>query len=684
MKNLMIGTKLLIAFLIVGIIPFAAIGTVSLVKSGNALKRQSFEKLEVVQQIKKVQVESYYKGCVDNISVISSNIGIGDAIKMFTLVFDENGEVNEDGYDYYTTQFGESLKRFRETYAYSDLMLINPKGRIVYSAVKGVDLGLMVSGPELAGSSLGRLFGDVENGIAIGDFETYPLDGHPTVSFILAPVTVTDSMSGKAVFAGAVAMKMGNASINATVSRRDGMGRSGDTFLVGKSGDKKTFRNDSSLAEGGAQMGKEASMGYLAEAFGGKSGSGIYEEEGRKQLVSFSPLELKGLEWVIVSKIDADEAFAEVGVLKWITGVLGIVGIIGIIGTALIVTRSIIRPIREIAGRMRDIAEGEGDLTFRLTIRGRDEIAELSGWFNTFVEKIQEMIQQVSGNANRLGTAAGELIDISGKMADGAGEASERSGNVAAASEEMSANMSSVAAASEQAAANINMVAAAAEEMTSTITEIAENSGRSRSITGDAVGQTESAAGKMAQLDLAAKEIGRVTEVITDISEQTNLLALNATIEAARAGEAGKGFAVVANEIKGLSTQTAEATSEIRQTVEKIQAAAAETTSEIHGITRVIGDVNGIVTTIAAAVEEQSATTREIAQNVTQASGGITGVNDNISQSSLASGEIAREIADLDRTAVGLSDNSSAVKGSAGDLSRLSDELNGLVNRFKI
>ena len=121
---------------------------------------------------------------------------------------------------------------------------------------------------------------------------------------------------------------------------------------------------------------------------------------------------------------------------------------------------------------------------------------------------------------------------------------------------------------------------------------------------------------ELTQLGATADKIGKVTETITDISEQTNLLALNATIEAARAGKAGKGYAVVANEIKDLAKQTAEATVDIKNIVDNIQATSKTTEKGIEQIGTVIGEVNDIVGTVATAVEEQTAATQEIAGNI--------------------------------------------------------------------
>jgi methyl-accepting chemotaxis protein len=186
------------------------------------------------------------------------------------------------------------------------------------------------------------------------------------------------------------------------------------------------------------------------------------------------------------------------------------------------------------------------------------------------------------------------------------------------------------------------------------------------------------------ELGSAANEIGKVVETITEISEQVNLLALNATIEAARAGEAGRGFAVVANEIKDLAKQTAEATLEIKGKIGAIQGSTAETVTEIDQISKIINDVNEIVTIIATAVEEQSVTTKEIAGNVAQASQGIQEVNENVAQSSSVSAEIASDISGVNQSAGEISSSSAQVNLSAEELNRMGVKLNEMVGKFKV
>jgi methyl-accepting chemotaxis protein len=361
----------------------------------------------------------------------------------------------------------------------------------------------------------------------------------------------------------------------------------------------------------------------------------------------------------------------------------GIICVALVAGILFVIVQQVIKPLKQTLVVVKDIAEGEGDLTKRLAVTSRDEVGELSRWFNVFLDKLQGIVGDIAGTAGALGTSSDALAGLSGKLSEGAQHMSGMSSTVASAAEEMSANMNSVAGSSDEAATNVNMVSTAAEEMTATINEIAMNSEKARTISEAAVSQAGEASTRMAQLEQAAQSIGKVTQTITEISDQTNLLALNATIEAARAGDVGKGFAVVANEIKELANQTASATQEIRNQIEGIQGSTSDTIVQIEKISQVINSVNEIVGTIATAVEEQSVTTKEIAGNVAQASQGIQDVNENVSQSSVVSGEIAKEIAGVNEVSTELSSNSSQVNQSADELHQLAGQLNELVGRFK-
>ncbi len=402
---------------------------------------------------------------------------------------------------------------------------------------------------------------------------------------------------------------------------------------------------------------------------------------------SFVNAEIKKKKQATLMGIEDFSRIAEKSIKESITiqVVVTAVIIISLIITIVVCLKIIVgSPIKNTLNMIKDIAQGEGDLTRRLLIKSSDEIGELSLWFNIFVEKLQTLIKDVSQNAITVDESSNELTGISNSMTRGTGDLSDKATNVAASAEEMSTNMNSVAAASEEASTNLNRVAATIDEMTITINEIFKNSQEASSITRKAVEQAKDAVTKVDELGMAARDISKVTEVITEISGQTNLLALNATIEAARAGEAGKGFAVVANEIKALAKQTADATLEIKEKIETIQGSTENSVSKINAISSVIKNVDDIVAIIASAMNQQSSTTGEIAENVRQASAGIQEVNENVAQSSSVSEEIAKDIAQMNTATNDISNSSAKLDLKANGLSELAGNLKKMVSKFKI
>lgn len=350
----------------------------------------------------------------------------------------------------------------------------------------------------------------------------------------------------------------------------------------------------------------------------------------------------------------------------------------------LFVVRQITRPLTSTSTILKDIAEGEGDLTRRVPIKNKDEIGTLGRWFNNFVEKLQEIIKNIGNQSEKVNDSAHELGTIAGNMSIQAGETANRATTVATAAEEMSVNMSNVSTTMEQTAGNVEMVAVAIQEMTASIQEIAENAEKARDVTGKAVIQTGKTSEQVGNLGNAAREIGKVVEAITEISNQIDLLALNATIEAARAGDAGKGFAVVANEIKELAKQVAEATSEIKGSISSIQKTTEVTVREIKMITKVVNENNDITETIASAVEEQSVIASEISGNLEQVVGGIQEVNENVSQSSTVAQEIARDIAEVNTASGELSSYAGDLGNSADSLQKVANNLVAKVKLFKV
>ena len=361
-----------------------------------------------------------------------------------------------------------------------------------------------------------------------------------------------------------------------------------------------------------------------------------------------------------------------------------IIGFILVLGILFLNARSILKLLGGEPAAMVALAQSiaGGNLTARSGVKNVP--GSLQAALQDMTEKLRRLIGNIVEEGRALQSTSTELALAAENMTGGAEQSASKANAVAVATEEMSANLATVTGASEQAAQNVNVVAAAMEEMTAAVQEIAQNTSKASSMTKDAVNYAKGSSEKVNQLGLAAKEISKVTMVITEISEQTNLLALNATIEAARAGDAGKGFAVVANEIKELAKQTAQATGEIKAKIESIQSSTDDTVSDITEISQVINSVNELVSNIAAAAEQQSVMTSDISRNVQDAANGISEVNENVAQSSMVSSEIARDIADVSQVSSETKEGSLLLQESSQELKKIAESIGRETNQFDL
>jgi methyl-accepting chemotaxis protein len=763
-RDLKLGAKLLTAFLIVGVIPFAVMAIVALTKAQSALHEQAFAQMQSMRDVKKGQVISYLDTIKNQALTFSENRMIITAMSEFSQAFDAFRDENDIDSDeinalrgrlagYYRNDFSTVFKEqnhgrspdvdaiirqlddstvalqyhyikanphplgskdgldragdqsrysqihgkyhpiirdYLKKFGYYDIFLVHPEtGRIVYSVFKELDFATSLTEGPYAGTNFADAYRKANSArlsdtVVFTDFKQYFPSYEAPAGFVASPIFDGNQKVGILIFQFPID------TLNAIMKTRAGMGESGETYLVGSD---KLMRSDSYLDPDhhsvaasfrDTEKGKVDTEASRSALKGETDEKIIIDYNGNPVLSAYTPLEIEGLKWALLAEIDEAEAFAAITTLQRIALLVAVIGIAGIIAIALLITRAIVKPVKGVVTSLTDLAQGEGDLTLRLPVTGKDEVGQLAEKFNQFMEKLQTMIKDISSGVETLSSSSTELSAISQQMADGSKQVSDKSNEVATASEEMSANMNSVSAAMEQSSTNASMVASAAEEMTSTINEIAQNAEKARTVSDQAVTKVGESTDQMNELGHAANAIGKVVETITDISEQVNLLALNATIEAARAGEAGKGFAVVANEIKELAKQTSDATMDIKDKISNIQQSSGGTLESINQISQVIAQVNDIVATIASSVEEQSSATKEIAQNITQASTGIQEVNENVNQSSAVANDITKSINEVNQSASEMSSSSEQVKFSASELSTLAEQLNQMVNRFKV
>lgn len=413
-----------------------------------------------------------------------------------------------------------------------------------------------------------------------------------------------------------------------------------------------------------------------------RKGSDRYFYNGEDRMFAYAPVE--GTRWALaVGALEREAMQSLVQVKRQI--LLGAVVILVLASVvALWIASIIVSPIKDTTAMLKDIAQGEGDLTKRLKVQSKDEVGEMANWFNVFVDKIHNIIREMGHSASTLSAASEELSSTSVTIAANAEEMTAQASTVAAATEQSTANINSISSAAEEMSTSMNVVASAVEELSASIHQVAVNCEKESEVAGRASKEASSTSEIMQKLGVAAHSIGKIVDVINQIASQTNLLALNATIEAASAGDAGKGFAVVANEVKELARQTATATEDIRRQVEDMQHNTENAVKAISGINRVIDEVNSISQSIVVTVNEQNKAVGEIAKSIAGANDGAQEVARNVSESANALSEVARTISSVNDAATDTSRGISQVNASVDELAKLASELEGIVHQFKV
>ncbi|MBN1848799.1 MAG: methyl-accepting chemotaxis protein [Deltaproteobacteria bacterium] len=704
--------KLLFAFLIAGVLPFILLGVASSILSDNALKKNITNRLSSDLMAMNQGLGNYLENLVKNITLQGGrNITSVEAAKSMVST-----ETKDLSFKLLSQRYGPHYQGFMKTY--SDVSKIILIGTMIDKGEKIGKISFAVMSPKDSEQNKGAdVVSDTDQFLkklsgqylrkedqdpltqayfkVLDEKQTTTLDfqelgDEPPSLWIATPLLVEEGQiynpprmqreEGEDVPSDMVGVLIAQISPHDSISRILSRDEHIKSFLVGKNrAGQRIMRSQDDVLKMGSIL-----PDYLNKILSQQGVVSYRDQKNAPYLIASAPLKWDGLDWEVFIRVDETAAFKDISNLRWLILIIGFLGFVFICIIALVTVTVITKPVNQVVENLKDIAEGEGDLTSRLKITSNDETGELARWFNLFLDKIQNIIKDITNNMGTLNTSSQHLAQLSGRMSSVANEMSTKSTMVAAAAEEVSINVNSVAASVEQASVNVGMVASSTEEMTSTIDEIAKNSEKARVIAAEVAANTQQVNDSAQGLGKVAQDIGKVTETITEISEQTNLLALNATIEAARAGEAGKGFAVVANEIKELARQTAEATLQIKAQIEGIQGSADDTIKEIENITRSISEVNEIVSAISASVEEQSVTTKEIAQNISQASSGISEVSNSSSQSSMIVSEIAKDIAGLNQFATDISEGSTEVDSNSKDLSALASQLNGLVGRFRV
>ncbi len=330
----------------------------------------------------------------------------------------------------------------------------------------------------------------------------------------------------------------------------------------------------------------------------------------------------------------------------------------------------VVMPLKHMTTLTRDIAEGEGDLTKRMPVSGKDEVNELAGYMNHFIERLQGMIGKVAHVTDKVAAASVELSATSEQMAKGAEGLTSRTTQTAAAVEEMNATVGEVAQNSGKAASIAQEAVTTAKIGRDVVRETI--SGMQQ--ISDAVSQSATI---IATLGKSSDQIGEIVRVIEDIADQTNLLALNAAIEAARAGEQGRGFAVVADEVRKLAERTTKATREIGDMIRQIQ-------QDTKGAVASMDEGTQKVTSGVDLVNKTGEALATIAERVTQTADMIRLIAVAAEQQSVATQQISGDLENVARVSKESAGGAGESAKASSDLSVLATELQTIVGGFKI
>jgi methyl-accepting chemotaxis protein len=337
----------------------------------------------------------------------------------------------------------------------------------------------------------------------------------------------------------------------------------------------------------------------------------------------------------------ATEAAAAVR-LYWVVFVSVIAAIVVALWLSRALARSVAAPLAATVDLLRDIAEGEGDLTKRITVESQDEVGQLASWFNAFMDKLHAIVAQVQATGLHVASASQEFTGATEQLAAGA----------------------------QEQATSLEETAASLEQMTGAVKQNAENARQASQLANASRDTAErgqevvsSAVTSMQEITRASRKIAEIITVIDEIAFQTNLLALNAAVEAARAGEQGRGFAVVASEVRSLAQRSAQAAKEIKaliaDSVRKVDDGSALVTQSgrmLEEMVSSVRQVTNLITEIAAASEEQS-----------------TGID-----------QVNRAISQVDQVVQNNSAQVEELSSTAQELSSRARELEALVGRFRL
>ena len=510
----------------------------------------------------------------------------------------------------------ELYDAYIQSYGYTDLYLIHPEGEVFYTVTHRGDYNTNLLTGEYSGTILGGLVKKVktEKKFALSDIAPYPPKGNMPSIFMAKPVLSDGEVEL------IVALSINPDDVKVIMGEREGMGKTGETYLVGEDG---FMRSDSFLDPENRSI--EASFGNkdkgkalsppVEKALSGDTGEMLTNNYlGHSVLSAYTSVAPGGNKWALIAEMDESEAFEAITALHMLVGGIALLCFIFVIGIALYIAKGITKPLVRVVNFAEIIKSG--DLSTRLRMNRRDEVGRLSYALDNMADTLEKKEESIQMNISRMEEVLTQVRSVSGELARG-------SENLTDSSESLSKNASAQAT-------SLNEIMDSMMKMISRIKSNADHASHANQLSGEAKANAENGGKHMTDVENAmgaihrsSRDISKIIRDIDDIAFQTNLLALNAAVEAARAGQHGKGFAVVAQEVRNLAGRSAAAagkTSElIENAIRKVDDGAETTETAVKTLQSIVEsakEVSDIMEKISSAVHEQAAGFEKVNQEL--------------------------------------------------------------------
>jgi methyl-accepting chemotaxis protein WspA len=660
-----ISTHLLFFFLCISLIPCGLLTALTLYISARSLERSVRQNLMAISDAKTTQLEMYIRERRGDMNILARSPSVTEATQRLAQL--RRSEAPD------SPVLAEAVRRarrvietFTETYGYRNALLFDPEGNTLLRFQPDLDPGPNLLTGDLRDTELAEVFDRVRTllQVDLSDYQVYPGRSEP-VAFIAGPVYDPQGRIG-----GYIALELGNREVFQTFTDYNGLGETGETVVASRDGDEMWRISPSRRAEDDIvgrrvkfNSGKAMAMERAIEGQRGYGQTTDYRGVRVMAVWSYVP----SYRWGMVVKQDVDEAFALTRRQILIVAVLLAATVVIVTIVALLVARTITRPIREAALAADRIAAG--DLTATTDAEGPGEIGLLLKASRKMIQDLRSLIARIQRSSISLLSTATEISAASRQQEQSVYDYSASTNEAAAAVNEISATSQELLKTMNE----VNQVANQASRMASTGQKSLSSMDQTMRQLADS---TDSIGSRLSVISERAANINLVVTTITKVADQTNLLSINAAIEAEKAGEYGLGFLVVAREIRRLADQTAVATLDIERMVKEMQYSVSAGVMEMdkfsEQVRQVVGEVaqiGGQLGQIINGVQGLHQRFDQVTEGMRVQSQGADQIREAMSRLSEAAGQTSTSIREFNKATDRLRE---AVGGLKEEVSRFS------------